>query len=177
MARGSKQATGRRRGRRGGPGAEGRELLQLAGWFIAVAAVMVLVPTCRVLYWWLERDRYVIAPVEVVSEGAARMAKTIRVREAATGTELWIDPLDFGELTSEGTLSGSIAASGMRFTSWFNPAARASAGIVLFDQRLVSRARHPELATADTVAGHVSVLAVLVAVAAMLIGAPRRPRG
>lgn len=175
MAGRRKRTGGRRRGGEGsGERGEGRRFV---GALVAIAAVMVLVPTCRVLYRWLERDHYRVVEVEVVSGGMTRTARTIRVRELASGTELWIDPLDFGELTSEGTVAGSIATPGMRFTAWFNPAARATAGIVLFDQRLVSRARHPELATGAAVAAYASVFAVLVTIAALLTIPPRRRRG
>ncbi len=172
MARRRKRVGWRRRGGHGqGEPGEGRRFV---GVLVAIVAVMVLVPTCRVSYWWIERDHYTAAEVEVVSGGMTRTARTLRVRELATGTELWINPLDFGELTGEGAVAGSIATPGLRFVAWFNPAARATAGIVLFDQRLVSRARHPDLATGATVAGHASVLGALVAIAALLM-AQRRP--
>lgn len=172
MARGRKRSGGRRRG---GPGeGERGEGRRFVGGLVAIVGVMMVVPACRVAYWWLERDHYMAAEVEVVSGGMTRTARTIRVRELATGTELWIDPLDFGELTGEGTVAGSIATPGLRFTAWFNPAARATAGIVLFDQRLVSRARHPELATGATVAGYASAFGVLATIAALLMIPPRR---
>jgi len=177
MARRKKRKGGWHAARGAAASGERGEGRRFVGALVAIAAVMVLVPTCRVSYWRLLRDRYTLTEVEVISEGASRTPKTIRVRELTTGTELSIEPLEFGELTSEGAVAGSIAEKGLRFTSWFNPSARATAGIVLFDQRLVSRARHPELATGATVAGYASVLAVLVALAAVLVAAPRRGHG
>lgn len=155
-----------------------RYLLQACGVAVLIATAMLAGPASRTVYRWAKKASYARAEVEVVSDGATR-GRWVTVRVVPTGERLSVKGSDFPELMSEGTLAHVVARAGQRFVAWYDPDAHASAGIQLFDQRLVSVRSHPELATGEEAALGATATLALAALGLYLFTAPRRagPRG
>jgi hypothetical protein len=154
-------------------GVERRYLLQFVGGIVLLGAFLMIFPAARTLYRWANRSSYVRAEVEVLTQ-YKRSLRSMRVRVLSSGEELSIHPGDFDELQVGDEVTQTQAAAGQRFSSWYNPKARARAGITLFDQRLVSARRFPALATGSEVLGSLAGTLALALLGGVLFTAPYR---
>ena len=155
-----------------------RYVLQACGVAVLIVTAMLAGPASRTVYRWAKKASYTQTEVEVVSDGATR-GRWVTVRVVPTGERLSIRGSDFPELMSEGTVAHVVARAGQRFVAWYDPDAHASAGIRLFDQRLVSVRSHPALASGAEAALGATATLGLAALGLYLFTAPRRagPRG
>jgi len=111
-----------------------RDFAVLLGIGFFLGAFLMLTFTPQLMYEAWHRQGYGRTEVEFLSDPGT--SRTIRVRVAASGEELFVRRNEFDLVTANA-----------RVPVWYNPAARLSAGATVFDRRVLSLARHPELPT------------------------------
>jgi hypothetical protein len=104
----------------------------LLGLLLLLAAFLMLTFTPQLVYKAWHRDGYARTEAEVLS-GPGR-AKSFRVRVVADNQEVSVKSTSF---------DGRVQHQ--RIPVWYNPAAHVEFGITLFDERVISAERWPEL--------------------------------
>src|SRR5258706_5499811 len=141
------------------------DVLRLLGIPILLAAFLMLTFTPQLLFQASNRNGYSRTEAEVLS-GPGR-SRSVRIRIASTGEELMIRRTSFDS-----------TAPHEQLPIWHNPAARLVFVITIFDLRVVSAQRYPELPNlAEAVLAALINLALAVGGSYLFFRASAGPRG
>jgi hypothetical protein len=117
-----------------------KDFAVLSGVALLLVALLMLTFTPQAVYRLSKRSGYTRTEVEVLSPDSRRRSATVRV--LSTGEELSVHRTSF---------DGSPQHA--RLPVWYNPDARLVLGLTLFDERIISAERHPELPGGGEVLG------------------------
>ena len=148
-----------------GTGLTREDGLRLLGIPVLLAAFLMLTFTPQLLFQASNRSGYSRTEAEILS-GPGR-SRSVRIRIASTGEELIVRRSFFDSTAPHEQLA-----------IWHNPSARLVFGITLFDLRVVSAQRYPELPNlAEAILAALINVALAVGGSYLFFRPPAGPRG
>lgn len=136
---------------------------RLVGIGLILLFFLLLASVPQIVFRWSQRDGYRATAAEILSPPGR--PSSIRVRIKATGDELSVQ---------RSALDGAVQSAVLPV--WYNPAARLTIVFKVFDERVVSATRHPNLAPAAEAFGG-TVVMLMAGIAGAYLVLRRDPAG